>query len=881
MSDEEAAQVLGASFPIQPDSRKKDAQAEQLNSAFGNLVFSLCDKRIDLLEREHDSQKLQGIFEFPRKLGKFQSVIVKFLAEVFTPSELHASPFLRGFYFSGFRTIVINEVAPPRGEHVPQPLPGNDPDASRVFRAPGKAQPIPQPRVIEPRKILQWTFLHRFFNEVLLQDSAAMGASNSSVRTNNLRKVVFASMTAICLLFALIFTISWLGNRALENEVFDSARTLSTVNSTLTDAQFTNAVSSLDSLRQTIRRLSEYETGKRPLRLRFGLYAGHELYPRAREIYFNSFRHLLFGETQVSLVEYLKRLPLTPSTNDDYGATYDALKGYLITTSDHDKSTQAFLSPLLFNRWASTRKADPHTSDLARTQFDFYSEELKVANPFFSENDSLAVERARRYLSMFADTGKIYRSMLADAEKKNPSISFNRDFPGSSEVVLNNREVSGAYSKAGWSFMQIAIKDPPRYFSGEKWVLGDQTATGGDRVILERELAAKYTSDFIAQWQEFAHSGSIKGFSTYKDAARKLNAIASAQSPLLAMLCLVSRNTAVEDMAVKSAFQSVQAVVPVSCTDNKYNSEANTPYINGLIALGTDVEQIANSPATPGDALVTKAATSAGQAKTAARQLGFQAHLEAPVQKLLLDPITAVESLLRGAGTAQLNEKGASLCAQFASLQNTYPFNSSVATKASVKDLNSFFQPMGAFAAFRAANLTTGQNGQPVSNPNAGSTITPGFSKFASKAAAFSAAVYPGNSAQPNLAYTLRSYPIEGAEVTLSIDGETLKFSKQESKDFRWTGLPTEIKLTLGGLGIPPYTGLWSPFEFFGDTDSARQSGGKYTHQWKQRGGAAGRPMILPNGKELIVQFDLEGPGAPIFQKNYFADFKCVSEIAK
>jgi type VI secretion system protein ImpL len=886
-SDDEAKQVLGATFPMQSASGTIDARADRLNTAFGNLILSLCDKRLDLLEREHDSKKLLGIYEFPRELRKLRPLIVQFLADVCTLSELHASPFLRGFYFSGARAVVINEIVARRGEDAIQAAPQRDAEATQMFRAPFEgAQGIPAPHVIGSRKIPHWTFLNRLFDEVLLQDSVAMGASKSSAKTNSFRKLVFASLAALCLVFALALTISWRGNRALEREVFDADRELSAMDTTGSGANISNAVARLDSLRQTVKSLSAYETERPPLRLRFGLYVGHELYPRAREIYFKRFHQFLFGDTQVSMLDFLKRLPLTPNADDDYQATYDVLKGYLITTANHDKSTQEFLAPLLFNRWSSTRRTDQHTSDLARAQFDFYSEELKAANPFSVDYETPAVERARRYLSMFADSKKVYRSILVEAAQKKPPISFNRDFPGSAEVVLNSHEISEAYSKAGWTFMQNAIKDPARYSSRETWVVGDQKTVGSDPVSLQRELAAQYSSDFIAQWQKFANSASIARFTTYKDAGRKLNLLASPQSPLLAMFCLVSRNTAVEDAAVKTAFQSIQSVVPPTCMENKYDSEASTPYINSLIALATIVEQIGNGSGAPNDAVVAQATASSNQAKTAARQLGYQAHLETQIQKLLIEPITSVDGLLSGAGPAQLNDKGKTLCAQFGNVANDYPFDpGATARPASLKDVNDFFQPvMGAFAVFRSANLLNlfvGQGAQLVPNFSAGITLNPAFVAFARKSAAFSAATYPGNSSQPKLSYTLKPYRLDGAEFTLTIDGQGVSSSNPVAKEFVWTGAPTsEVKLTVGGAS-QTYMGTWSTFEFFADADNSKETGATYTLQWKQRQGRTGRPMTLPDGRELIVQFDLEGPGAPVFQKNYFADLKCVSDIAR
>src|SRR5581483_3837564 len=101
-----------------------------------------------------------------------------------------------------------------------------------------------------------------------------------------------------------------------------------------------------------------------------------------------------------------------------------------ITTSNPEKSTAAFLTPVLMKWWMNGRTVDTEISQLARRQFDFYAATLPAGNPFSDAANAVAVEGARRYLARFAGADRVYAFMLSEAEKSNPPINFNKQFPG-------------------------------------------------------------------------------------------------------------------------------------------------------------------------------------------------------------------------------------------------------------------------------------------------------------------------------------------------------------------------------------------------------------------------------------------------------------------
>jgi type VI secretion system protein ImpL len=898
LSNDEAAQVLGVTLPFAAGDRKgiyAEQETARLSAAFDDLFRSLCRHRPDFLSREHDPATLPGVYEFPREFRKLRNPLVQYLVDLCRPSQLAVSPFLRGFYFSGVRPVIVSEVVAAPAPVRPQAAQGVT-DATGIFRqGMAEQQPQTQPRVTGSRKVPQWTFLGRLFHNVLLEDSIAMGASGSSTQASFLRRAGFLALSVLCLALSVAFIVSYARNRALETEVAEAARAISAAPPVGSDLPSADSLTRLETLRQSLERLGTYRKEGAPWSLRWGLYTGDDLYPHVRRLYFDHFHQLLFGQTQTSLLAYMRNLPFTPGP--EYGPTYDTLKAYLITTSHHDKSTRDFLAPALIRTWAAGRTIDPARLSLAEKQFAFYSEELKQANPFSSDNDSASIEKTRRYLAQFAGFERVYRAMLTDAARSGPPILFNRKFPGSEAAVIDSYEVSPAFTKTGWDFMTGAMKNPDKYFSGEQWVLGQQVSANIDRGKLVQELKQRYHDDFIREWRMFIRSATVLRYANLQDASKKLGLMSGNQSPLLALIWLASQNTNVGTEPIMSAFQPVQSVVPPASVD-RYIAAPNQAYMGALMALQTSLESAAALPQV-NDAVAAQVLTNASTAKLAARQLaqGFrvdsEAHLETQVQKLLEDPITYLEGLLRALGPAELNGKGKSLCSQMRTVWNKYPFNAASPTDATVDEVNGLLRkPDGALWSFYDTSLQkilVKQGAQYVAAPGSGMTLNPAFVSFFNQAASLSEAFYPGGAQDPRLSYTLKPVQSEGIQsVGLKLDGQAAMFSAGDSspKKFLWqSGGLHEAKATVKFGGGPDLTwssneGLWAVFRLFSKAEQLQPSGNGFIAEWIIRIGKD--PVALPGGKPLTVRFELNmEPAPPLFQRGYLSRLGCVVEVAR
>jgi type VI secretion system protein ImpL len=908
LTNDEAGQVLGITLPMHNVQAGVYAEEEtrRLVTAFDSLFYSLADKRLHFLPRESDPQKLPGAYEFPREFRKLRNAVVQLLVDIGRPSQLRTSPFLRGFYFSGVRPVVVQDTPLPAATPMPARSAQASGHATGMFQAmrPGAAaQPVQQPQYTGSKRVPQWVFVSRLFNQVILQDRAALAASGSSTKTSGLQRMLLIGASLLLFFTAIAFTVSFFKNRAMVNDAVAAAEAIPATEAAGNSLASLDSLQRLETLRQALEQVSAYRVDGHPFSMGWLLYAGDDLYPHLRKAYYKRFGQLLFTQAQGALRSHLQRLPAAPASTDDYGLPYEVLKGYLITTVQNDKVTDASPAPILLRRWAEGRTVDAQSMQLAQKQFVYYAKDLKNGNPFSSTGDNDAVARGRSYLAQFSGIERVYQFMLSQAAKG--TVNFNRDVANSSQAVVNGRDIPAAFSKAGYQFMANNLPKADQFFAGERWVLCDAAGnisasscqSGAiDKVKLTADLSTRYVNDYIAQWRNYFRNTTVLRYADLKDAAKKLNLQSGTQSPILGLFWLASQNTGVDYSKIQGAdriqkaFSSVHHVVPPSNVD-RYVAPSNQPYVNSLLTLQTSVDQAAQMP-TPDPATASTTLSNATNAKISVKQVaqGFnidqETHLEATLQKLLEDPITNAEGLLRALGPAELNGKGKGLCAQFSTVTNKYPFNTAATAEASIAEVNSLLKPgEGALWAFYDANLKQALVKQGTQYVPTGTVpLTPQFVNFFNNAAKLSEVLYKPGAPEPKLMYTLTPLKSEGIQgYSLNVDGQTLASTGGGAKQFTWPGggqAALQGNLGAGNVNIYSYTGLWATFRLMGDAERWDPAGSGYNLEWVVRIG--GKPATLANGAPVAVRVMLDMGGAPpFFKKGSLAGMRCISQVAK
>ncbi len=913
LSMEESTQVFGVTLPMRTTRGGVYAEEEtqRLSQAFNELFHSLCDKRIEFLPRENEAEKLPGCYEFPREFRKLRAALVQFLVDVGRPSQLAASPFVRGFYFTGVRPVFLADVAAtPMAAQRQSGAMGAASGATQMFqvglRAPQQAAvPMAAPQQQTGRKAPQWVFLGRLFQNVILEDRAAFGASGASTKTSGLQRAMLGLLALSCLVWSMGMTVSYFRNRSLENEIIDATRQIKTVRMAPGATPAVEDLRRLDLLRQKLEQLTKWRAEGAPWSYRWGLYVGNDLLRPARRAYYDCFNLLLFSDTQSRMLTFQRALPAKAKEEDDYGYAYNTLRAHLMTTSQWKRVENAevqdepkWLAETLMARWVEKREVGEDRRGLAELQFVFYGSDLHNENPFSTRDDADSVHKARAYLASFSGFERAYNALLAEASRRNPSVNFNKRYPGSSEVVVNNRDVPGAFTKQGWAFMQTAFKNLKSSLGGEEWVLESAKYRSAAAVPenLEQMLRDRYTADYIKTWRQYYSTTQIRPYGTIPRAAQMLKQHSDARAPVLALIGLGSLHTSVDPaedsyaQRVRKAFQWSNVVVPAS-TELTYITNNNRPYTSGLSGLQIAVEAASAKPVPDqSDAQATQ--MRASDATQSMRQVAafssqdLEGKLDQTIIRIMEEPIKAVADLFRP--DRALNSGGAALCEQFNVINRKFPFDPKSQQDTSVIELNSLLQPGGGkFWQFYDQTLKQflqkppgGNRYEPVQG--GGVTLNPVFITFFNQVARLSEAMYRGGP-DPRLEYSIQVAGVDllldntqARSAVLTIDGKPARLNSPPVT-YTWTGNPAhtvrfEYNESLAYREKEGQT-VWAVFRFFGDSKVETQAD-KYLLLWPVHAGQGDR--LIANGRFLV---DLKGAPA-VFDSRFFGGLKCISTVA-
>ncbi len=932
-SRDELRAPLGATLPFDATSDSgnyAERLTPRLNAAFQHIVDSLANRRVDVLGRDSVQERRYAAYELPRELRKLMDPAISFLVDLCRPTQLGSSPQLRGFYFVGARPVLVSDVeSTPTAARVQSPVAA---DATSIFRS-AAAPPVAAPTAASgaTRKIPEWVFLDRLLRDVVLSDGGAASVASGGVRVQRSRRVLLGAAIAAALLLLVGVTTSWLSNRAMATRLSHAAEavaSLPVVQSSPGTIAFPSAeaLRRLDALRAQLDTVGDYVQEGPPLYMRFGLWQGPALVEAARPVWYEGFRRQLFGDAFAAIVDSLEALPPTPGPSNDYVTTYSWLKGYLITTADAERSTSEFLAPVLLSSWQRGVETDADVTSLARHQFEYYADVLPTYNPFPTAADAALVSKARDFLGRYTGGEQIYVNMLAEANKQIPPVAI----PQAPGIITVKPQVAGAFSADGAKFMSEAFTNSDRFFQGETWVVGEATASRSvDRAPVIAAIRERYHADYVQEWRQVLQSAGVVRPSNVGEAADKLDVVAGTQSPILQVLRTIAVNTS-SDSAISAVFQPVHEVTPPAVVD-KYVSEKNQPYMEGLLGLQAALTQVRNMPPvvdTASAQAVSQAAQTAGgdvtRARVAAKRVaqGFTLTPEAApvasaVEQFMTAPITGVEAVLRTASSTRpptpravavvpppaptpapaaggggggggggvsvavvLNERGRALCSAMTPVLAKFPFSPDAQAEASIAEVTALFAPgTGAIAAFqqeRLAPFLERDGDKYTAKPVGDVALSANFVSFFNRAAQVSTALFPDNASTLRLRWMARG---------ITSDEMPLILLRHGASDARF-----DARTPRNEVVWPSESGreasLQATFKRNKPADVAKASG-----EWAlfrlvaqaTRFDGAGRVEWTSTAKDavpVVVEFD-HPKGIPLLKRGWLGGMSCVSQVTQ
>jgi type VI secretion system protein ImpL len=888
-----ARQVLGATLPFRRDGQRTvyaEEESERLLDSYGAMSASLSLRRVELLSQQADDSNRAGIYEFPREFGKVRDLVVQFLVELCRPSQLSVSPFLRGFYFTGVRPVIIDDAAAvaPALDHPDDAAPVGatmifdrdtlDTQAAAVAPGPGT------------RRVPEWVFVNRLFRSVFLDDEVAQGIAGGGSHVNFLRRGLLGAAIAVAGVLTLGTTVSFFQNRSLTRQVYEGMEGVGPLAAASSGSLSQIELNQLDALRAKLERLREYEEEGPPLKLRWGLYGGSQLLEPARDIYFAGYRPILHEPVWYPLSAYLERLPETPDASSDYLSTYSSLKAYLVMASYPDSSRHEFMVPVLESYWRGRHpdaSEDTEIRGSVRKQFTFYADELPYGNPYSLYSDTSIVIGARRYLGNFQEASHFYPMMIAQASSQADAIRLERAVPDTRGLIRNEYEVPGGFTQPGWDFVRRRL-DNVADLAGEEWVTGGRRPSPAELDTLAIRLGEMYEADYVGHWEQFLESASYEGFGSVRQAARSLEELSGNRSPLLQMFYLVSENTSVNSDTITNFFQPVHSVMPPDTSEEsiRFVVESNATWITDLSRLQSSMERVADDPGSPDQELIESVNSDADRVEETANQisLGFEAGGRTVGQKvkgLLEAPAKSARRRVSGLAAGEVNGAGRAFCGSFNDLTSKYPFNPRASTDATLDEVDEIFKPgesaLWTFYDDALADLVSREGSRYRERSGAPLSVDGTFLRFFNRAMRISEALYEGGAA-PAVDLLIRLRTSELIPVLrIRIDTRDAEFRQDFSQEtpFRWDAEGASAARITGFIGgeeeiLVSAEGPWALFRVLQDADWDDQGGGRYVLVWD----------IPEHGAKFEGILRLSGNN-PIFKAGFFDGLSCPQPVAR
>jgi type VI secretion system protein ImpL len=826
--------VWGSTIPLE-----KSANAQALfDSEYELLQDSVMKRRLIRLSAPFSPVRQLRIFNFPLHVGSARRKLGAFVTTLFRPNPFSESPFLRGFYFT---------AAPP--------------DTKRGRGKPGMI----------PRTLSETFFTKKLFRDVILRDK-------DLVRTFYEQKQKPPIMGWLLTAFLTLVVISMLGlaglslynNKRLMEDTSRAGDEVLALNrldegkdvlkKSPEEAQ--QEIEKLETLRQELVRLDNFEREGPPIWYRFGFYSGSRIYrERLLNIYYiaveGRFRQPTLAKMEKDLLAFSRSPSISAgSLNSDQEKIldkhYDLLKAYLMLTTEYkDRAESSTIIEALGDTWVSESKLPAGNEVKAKAQLDFYFKQVDRSPeyasdssgfPRFSENKTM-VKAVRTKLEAFPPYLRYLKLNVAEVTKELGTVTVDTLLQGRSQgVMTGTHPVPGAFTIDGYrKFMKQSFVDAATKMNKDDWVMGrkDENAQASPDDLAK--LQDKYFNDYTDHWRKLIRDVKISAYNNQEDVSKSLGAFSDTDSPMKLLLSEIAANTDFSTKAeakgwtdlswiddwwsgkgatdgeetkniVEREFRPLFAFIG----DEKDDKGSGVSKYGAMVKdLNDDLGNIsASEKADITDELINEKGRRYSLLKKVENGVtdltrGFDSQAGKEIATLLKEPVSGVRAYFGAGAKSQLEKDWAQkVLSKARQIESGYPFTSD--GEADLTNVTGLLNPVnGELSKFykeRLERYFEEVNGVLKVKESSDIKFTAQFVSYLNSAFKLRKTLF-GDNATANFEYEFRLMPVTDALIEVTIDGQTVASNQTGSSKLKFpasTGTSTGVLMRFSSTASGP-----------------------------------------------------------------------------
>jgi type VI secretion system protein ImpL len=493
----ERGQIMGFTLPL---GKAASPPGDLFAGNFDELHRTTEQWALRRMGEERKIETRELIYGFPQQLGVLRDDLALFVGTLFQDNVYQDAPILRGAYFSS-------------GTQEGSPIDRMMAGMARAFGLP------PRTMLAEPTVEAKSYFLRDIFDKVVFPDADLAVRSAEAVRQERSRRIAIAAGAfGLAALLSILPAYAFVRNLGL---VKSTRGLVDTLRKSRVAGQAI-APEKLAPLRQRVDELHAFEENGPPLAMRFGMYAGGDLYPPLRDYYTNVLRQQLLEPIVAADSQALSRFaqqyadPSVRPTSETHRQFFDKLKMHLLLTTPKAANEPAivererrWLTDQVVRRWGDQLEVEPKKEEReamatnARLYFDLLAQDPKLAFP----RDVAMVGKARVPLSSVPVESLEIERLVGEVENEGLDLTLAHILGGAAGPLRSNERIRGAFTRKGWEGKVRQLLSEERADDAEVWVLGQSATT--DRATRDqrrKKLRSRYFYQYIQEWQGFIDS---------------------------------------------------------------------------------------------------------------------------------------------------------------------------------------------------------------------------------------------------------------------------------------------------------------------------------------------------------------------------------------